>query len=114
VAEHSVRVAQILPAEEALWGLLHDAAEAYLVDLARPLKQLSGFSPYRETEAKVMAAICEHFGIPLEQPASVSRACIRAASARAAANPRRIGSERSPTRRASVAEARSSMLAPRW
>src|ERR1035441_5569037 len=38
--EHSVHVSQLCLPEHALWGLLHDASEAYLVDLPRPLKLL--------------------------------------------------------------------------
>ena len=41
VAEHSVRVSRELPQEFMLWGLLHDASEAYLVDLPRPIKRWS-------------------------------------------------------------------------
>ena len=45
VAEHSVRVSDLLEAWGCgrvipLWGLLHDASEAYLVDLPSPLKTI--------------------------------------------------------------------------
>ena len=42
VAEHSVRVSHILENSGqnlALWGLMHDAAEAYLADLGGPIKK---------------------------------------------------------------------------
>jgi hypothetical protein len=39
VAEHSVHVSWSCEPEDALWGLLHDASEAYLADMARPVKQ---------------------------------------------------------------------------
>ena len=38
VAEHSVRVAELCPRSKKLEGLLHDAAEAYVGDVIRPLK----------------------------------------------------------------------------
>jgi len=38
VAEHSIRVAEIVPNEYKLLALLHDASEAYLPDLPRPEK----------------------------------------------------------------------------
>lgn len=74
VAQHSVLVARNCPAADALWGLLHDASEAYLVDLPRPLKRLPGMEAYREAERQAMRAVCLRFGLPLEEPESVKRA----------------------------------------
>lgn len=74
VAEHSVRVSQVCPRKDALYGLLHDAAEAYLSDLPSPIKYADGFEAYREAEGAVMWAICERFGVPGGEPASVRRA----------------------------------------
>jgi hypothetical protein len=74
VAEHSVRVSQLCPPEHALWGLLHDASEAYLVDLPRPLKLLPEFAAYREAERRLQRAVAVRFGLPPDQPASVTEA----------------------------------------
>jgi hypothetical protein len=74
VAEHSVHVSQLCLPEHALWGLLHDASEAYLVDLPRPLKQLPEFAPYREAERRLQRAVAVRFGLPEKQPASVTEA----------------------------------------
>lgn len=69
VAEHSVHVSRAVPEQDALWGLLHDASEAYLVDIPRPIKRF--MAQYHEWEAQLMAVICERFGLPVEMPASV-------------------------------------------
>lgn len=79
VAQHSVHVAQLVyywggSKQEALWGLLHDASEAYLVDLPTPLKVHESFWPYREAEKHLQAVICERFGLPTVQPPAVTRA----------------------------------------
>lgn len=72
VAQHSYYVSHLVPAEHALWGLLHDAAEAYLVDLPRPVKRSPGIgSHYVEAERRVMDAICDRFGLPREEPPEV-------------------------------------------
>lgn len=65
VAQHSVLVANNLPVRFALEGLLHDATEAYLVDLARPVKHAPGLGEiYRAVEEKLDAVIREKFGLP--------------------------------------------------
>ena len=74
VAEHSVHVSRICPVQDTLWGLLHDASEAYLVDLPRPLKLLPEFAVYREAERRLQRAVAVRFGLPPDQPASVTEA----------------------------------------
>lgn len=71
VAQHSVLVSQNVPRENALWGLLHDASEAYLVDVPRPVKPSLG--GYREIESGVMAVVCKAFDLPPEMPDEVKR-----------------------------------------
>ena len=47
-----------------LLGLLHDASEAYLVDLPRPVKRAAPWGVgYREDEARVQAVIFERMGL---------------------------------------------------
>jgi hypothetical protein len=53
-------------------ALLHDASEAYLVDVPRPLKPF--LRGYREAEDKIMLAVCERFGLAPEMPATVKDA----------------------------------------
>lgn len=75
VAEHCVLVSRLVPPEEALWGLLHDATEAYMGDMVRPLK--NHMPSYREAEDVVMLAIAEHFGLPDTMPVGVKTADTR-------------------------------------
>jgi hypothetical protein len=51
VAEHSVLVSRVVPPRLARQALMHDAAEAYCVDVPRPLKQGLG-AAYAEIEEK--------------------------------------------------------------
>lgn len=74
VAQHSVGVSYLTSPEDALWGLLHDASEAYLVDIPSPLKKSGKFNPYLDFERNMMAAVCKRFNLPLEEPPSVKKA----------------------------------------
>lgn len=74
VAEHCVHVSRACDSEDALWGLLHDGTEAYLGDMPSPLKRSKIGKEYVIAESRLMAAICERFGLIAWQPASVSRA----------------------------------------
>ena len=71
VAEHSVRLAETLAPEEQLWGLLHDAAEAYVLDLPRPIKHDQRMREYRWMERNVDQAIRIKFRLFGDPPPSV-------------------------------------------
>lgn len=77
VAQHSVLVAKKLPSELQLWGLLHDASEAYLDDIPKPLKELPEFVFYKVAEAAAMKVICERFDLPVQEPPEVKQADYR-------------------------------------
>jgi 5'-deoxynucleotidase YfbR-like HD superfamily hydrolase len=74
VAQHSVLVSYICDMQDALWGLLHDGSEAYLVDVPSPLKRSGKFDSYLEYEKAVQGAICKRFGLLEQEPLSVSKA----------------------------------------
>lgn len=72
VAEHCVLMSEAVPPECALWALLHDATEAYVGDMIRPLKH--AMPAYREAEDRLMAAICDRFGLSPNCPGEVKEA----------------------------------------
>lgn len=74
IAQHSVLVSYMVPKQYALWGLLHDASEAYLVDLPRPIKHHPAMAAYRDAEAVLMKAVCDHFCLEYPEPPSVKAA----------------------------------------
>lgn len=79
VGEHSVRVSWLVEqwghdVTTQLWALLHDASEAYLQDVARPLKVQPLFKPYCEAEEVLMRAIAYVFELPPKQPDAVKKA----------------------------------------
>lgn len=69
VAQHSVFVSRMCPPGLALAGLMHDASEAFLGDVATPLKRL--LPDYLRIEESVELAIAAKFGLPHPLPAEV-------------------------------------------
>lgn len=74
VAEHSVRVSNIVPPEHALAALLHDASEAYLGDMLGPVKRLPEMAGYKAIEKRLQAAIYQRFGCPAEEHPEIKKA----------------------------------------
>ena len=72
VAQHSVLASWIVPEAYALEALLHDATEAYLRDLPRPLKHL--LPAYVRIERRLDRVIRRKFGLPEETSGPVHRA----------------------------------------
>lgn len=69
VTQHERLGSYLVPEENALQFLLHDASESYIGDMNRPLKYFSGAgTAYRAVEAKLQALIYDVFGLPLEEP----------------------------------------------
>lgn len=66
VAQHSIIVASLLPPELQLAGLLHDATEAYLVDIPRPLK--IALPEYKVIEERLAEVIEAKYGVSFEDP----------------------------------------------
>jgi uncharacterized protein len=71
VAEHSVLVSKVVP-EAGLAALLHDAAEAFVGDMTRPLKQL--LPEFAKIEKKIERAIFQRFEIEWPPPSSIKAA----------------------------------------
>jgi hypothetical protein len=66
VAEHSVLLSYAVPPELAQWALMHDASEAYLIDIPKPLKP---FLPqYLDAERRLMELIAARYGLEWPEP----------------------------------------------
>ena len=72
VAEHSIRMSYLVPEEDAVWALVHDAAEAYIGDIISPVKRLC--PELYVMERALLDVICDKLGLPRDMPASVLEA----------------------------------------
>ena len=67
VAQHSVMLSHIVPPDLSRWALFHDATEAYMKDIPRPIKQW--MPQYKDHESRLMRVIAEAVGLdPLDEP----------------------------------------------
>lgn len=64
VAEHSLEVCAKLEKPLSIYGLLHDAPEAYLIDLPTPIKDQ--LPEYKAAEHRAMLAVAEAFKLEPE------------------------------------------------
>ena len=60
VAQHCINCVQHVPDELRLQVLLHDASEAYLMDIPKPIKE--GLPEYKRIENQLMIVIANKFG----------------------------------------------------
>ena len=84
VAEHSVLVSRFASKQCAFfsgdkrcitcarWGLIHDAAEAYIGDLNAPTKHQFQLEAYRKAEAKLSHVIARRFALAPFEPVQVT------------------------------------------
>lgn len=72
VAEHCFLLSHAVAPKHALWALLHDATEAYVGDMVRPLKHY--MADYCEVEDRVAWAIAERFKLDPTMPTEVKDA----------------------------------------
>ncbi len=69
VAKHSITACMAAPEEYKLEALLHDATEAYMKDIAKPLKSL--LPDYCALEDKLAGVIAQKFGLQYPMPVCI-------------------------------------------
>lgn len=78
VGQHSVLMSESVPAAYAADALMHDAAEAYVGDVTRPLSECTGMEHHAIHERIIRTAIGTRFGVGIApMPMSVTLADLR-------------------------------------
>lgn len=83
VAQHSVYVSLNCNKEDVLFGLLHDASEAFCADINSGLKKTDAMKGYRQVEHTLQSMIYNKYCGANIEPASVKEADIRMLSTEA-------------------------------
>lgn len=82
VACHSIEVSRHVPKALAMWGLLHDAHEAFIGDISNPVKRalelLGGGAALRQLDETMEAAVRKRWGLVGPLPEEVERADLKA------------------------------------
>lgn len=71
VAQHSMILRKLLPDSLAAWALLHDAAEAYLGDLVRPIKQ--SWQVFTDAENHLLEVMARAFHLSWPMPEELKK-----------------------------------------
>src|SRR4051812_13899380 len=74
VAQHSVHVSHVVAPQHAYQGLMHDASEFAVGDMAKPLKVM--LPAYSVIEKRVEAAVFARFNVALPLPPEIKEADI--------------------------------------
>lgn len=74
VGQHSVYVSKLVSREDALEALLHDAAEAYIGDIPRPMKRTLPFADFCEIEREIELGVARTFNLKFPWPMAVRHA----------------------------------------
>lgn len=77
VAEHCVHVARLVPFDLGRAALMHDAAEALIGDVTRPLKAM--LPEYKLIEARIEADLARRFALPGDPPLRLHDPAVKAA-----------------------------------
>lgn len=74
VAQHCVHLSEIVPPDHAYQGLMHDAAEAFVGDMTKPLKDM--LPEFSVIEERVEAEIFNRFNVETPFPPTIKEADI--------------------------------------